>query len=92
MGYVLAIIGWAVVLAVTVVLCIVLFVFAFAAPRRSRGSEHQVEDALAHAEEGTDRRVPGRLGDWLRKPFSTSRKATEKTAEAGRKSREKAPF
>jgi hypothetical protein len=37
-------------------------------------------------------KAPGKLGDWLRKPFDSSRKATNKSASKGRKGRSKLPF
>ena len=36
--------------------------------------------------------APGRAGRWCAKPFRTSRKAAEKSTQAGRKSRGKLPF
>ena len=87
----LAIIVWAVVVAVAVLICVGLFVFAFASPRRSQEPQGEVDGVLDKGEE-TGGRAPGALGKWLRKPFETSRKATDKSVEAGRKTREKAPF
>jgi hypothetical protein len=36
--------------------------------------------------------APGRLGRWLQKPFSSSRKAADKSAAKGREGRRKLPF
>jgi hypothetical protein len=36
--------------------------------------------------------APGKLGTWLAKPFSTSRKATNKSASKGRQGRGKLPL
>ena len=88
---VLAIIVWALVIAAAVVVCVGLFIFAFASPVRSEKPQHEVDDVL---DKGEDKggKAPGALGKWLRKPFEASRKATDKSSEAGRKTREKAPF
>jgi len=37
-------------------------------------------------------KAPGPLGRWLRKPFSSSQKAADKSASAGRKGRSKMPL
>ena len=72
------------------VVCVVLLVLAFVAPRLSRHPQRGVEGAL-----GTGQRaggmLPGFLGRWAQKPFSTSRKATTKSASAGRRGRAKLP-
>ena len=88
---VLAVMGWVVLGVVVVVVCVGLFVFAFASPRRSQEPQREVDGVLDKGEE-TGGRAPGALGKWLRKPFETSRKATDTSVEAGRKTREKAPF
>jgi hypothetical protein len=36
-------------------------------------------------------KAPGPFGKWLRKPFDTSNKAANKSAETGRKGRRKMP-
>ena len=35
--------------------------------------------------------LPGKLGEWAQKPFSSSRKATNKSAQKGREGRSKTP-
>ena len=37
-------------------------------------------------------KAPGKLGDWLSKPFRTSSKMMNKSAEGGRKGRGKLPL
>jgi Family of unknown function (DUF6411) len=37
-------------------------------------------------------KAPGPLGRWFQKPFSTSRKATNKSAQKGREGRSKMPL
>lgn len=89
---VLGVIGWAVVIAVTVILCVVLFVLGFLAPRRAWRAQNDVDDALVKSEDKAGDKAPDGVDGWVRKPFETSRKATDKSAEAGRKSRFKLPF
>jgi hypothetical protein len=74
-----------------VVVCIVLLVLAFLAPRLSRHPQRGVDRTL-----GTGQRagssLPGLLGKLAQKPFSSSRKATSKSASTGRKGRSKLPL
>jgi hypothetical protein len=74
-----------------IVLCIVLAILAFLFPRLSRHPEHASERAIGLGGRGAGK-APGRLGRWLRKPFSTSGKAVAKSSDAGRRGRSKMPF
>ena len=74
-----------------VALCIVLAVLAFLLPRLSRHPQRGVDKTLGAGQHGAAH-APGRLGRWLQKPFQTSRKATNKSAAAGRRGRGKLPF
>ena len=78
------------VIAAVAVVCVVLLVLAFLAPRLSRHPQRGVESTL-----GLGQRVggslPGVLGRWAQKPFNKSRKATSKSASAGRRGRGKLP-
>ncbi len=89
---VLGVIGWVVVIAVTVILCVVLFLLGFLAPRRAVWAQNDVDDALEKGEDKAGETAPDAADGWVRKPFETSRKATDKSAEAGRKSRFKLPL
>ena len=73
-----------------VAVCIVLLVLAFLAPRLSHHPQRGVSKTLGVGERAGGS-LPGRLGDWARKPFSSSQKATSKSASAGRKGRGKMP-
>ena len=73
-----------------VVVCIVLLVLAFLAPRLSRHPERGVKKTLGAGAKGAGK-LPGPLGRWARKPFDSSSKATGKSASAGRKGRDKMP-
>jgi hypothetical protein len=89
---VLAVLGWVVVIAVTILFCIILFLLGFAAPGRGWRAQRDVDEALLKGENKAGDKAPDAVDGWVRKPFETSRKATGKSAEAGRKSRFKLPF
>jgi len=73
-----------------IVICIVLLVLAFVAPRLSRHPQRGVDKSLSVGQRGGGK-LPGFLGRWAQKPFSSSRKATNKSASAGRRGRGKMP-
>ena len=75
-------------IAVIVGVCIVLLILAFLLPRLSRHPQRGVDRTLGVGE-STAGKAPGKLGDWLRKPFSSSRRAANRSAEAGRRGRAK---
>ena len=77
-------------IAAIAVVCVVLLVLAFLLPRLSQGPQKGVDKSLGLGESGASK-APGALGRWLQKPFSSSRKATNKSASAGRKGRGKMP-
>lgn len=77
-------------IAVIIAVCIVLLVLAFLLPRLSRHPQQGVSKTLSGGESVAGK-APGKLGDLLRKPFQSSRKATNKSAETGRKGRSKLP-
>jgi Family of unknown function (DUF6411) len=71
--------------------CVVLLVLAFLLPRLSHGPQRGVEKTLGVGQRAGSK-APGPLGRLLQKPFSSSRKATSKSASAGRRGRGKLPF
>jgi len=77
-------------IAVIAAVCVVLLVLAFLLPRLSRGPQKGVDKTLGAGQSGASK-APGALGRWLQKPFSSSRKATNKSASAGRRGRGKLP-
>jgi hypothetical protein len=79
-----------VTIAVIVGVCIVLAVLAFLLPRLSRHPQRGVDRTLGTAQ-GAAGKAPGKLGEWAQKPFSSSRKATNKSASKGREGRSKLP-
>jgi uncharacterized protein DUF6411 len=83
--------GSQVTIAVIIVVCVVLLVLAFLLPRLSRRPQRGVDRTLSLGQRAGGK-APGPLGRVLQKPFSTSRKATNKSAEAGRRGRRKLPL
>jgi Family of unknown function (DUF6411) len=79
------------IIAAVLAVCVVLLVLAFVFPRLSTHPQRGVDGVLGGGERGA-RSVPGRLGNWLAKPFSKSRRATSKSAGAGRRGRAKLPL
>ncbi len=71
--------------------CLILVVVAFLAPRLSRHFQRAGEKPLQLGQRATGS-APGKLGKWLQKPFSTGRKAVQKSGSEGRQGRAKAPF
>jgi hypothetical protein len=74
-----------------VVVCILLLVLAFLAPRLSRHPQRGVDKTLGVGQ-SAGASLPGFLGRWAQKPFSSSRKATNKSASKGREGRGKLPL
>jgi Family of unknown function (DUF6411) len=74
-----------------IALCVLLFLLALIAPRLSRHPQRGVDRAWGLGARGGSK-APGKLGRWLAKPFTTGRKASDRSAEAGRKSRGKLPL
>ena len=74
-----------------IAVCIVLLVLAFLVPRLSSGPQKGVDKTLGVGQSAGSK-APGKLGEWLAKPFSKSRKATNKSAAKGREGRGKLPL
>lgn len=74
-----------------IAVCIILLILAFLVPRLSQGPQKGVDKTLGLGQSGAST-APGKLGEWLQKPFSSSRKATNKSASKGREGRGKLPF
>jgi hypothetical protein len=75
-------------IAAVIVFCIVLVVLAFLAPRLSRHFQRAGEKPLELGQRAGGK-APGKLGKWLRKPFSTGEKAIQKSGAEGRRARTK---
>jgi hypothetical protein len=78
-------------IAAVIVFCLVLLVLAFLAPRLSRYFQRGGDKPLQVGEKAAGH-APGKLGDWLQKPFSKSRKAVSKSGAKGREERAKSPI
>jgi hypothetical protein len=79
------------VIAGVIVACVVLLILAFLFPRLSRGPQRGGDAALSVPQRGAGK-APGKLGNWLQKPFSSSRKAFNKSGSKGREGRGKLPL
>lgn len=78
-------------IAVVAVVCVVLLVLAFLVPALSRHPQRGADKALGAGQKAGSK-APGRLGRVLQKPFSSSRRATNRSARAGRRGRGKLPL
>jgi hypothetical protein len=78
-------------IAGVIVVCIVLLVLAFLAPRLSIWPQRGVDQTLGTGQRAAGT-VPGFLGRWLQKPFRTARRASDKSAGTGRRGRSHMPL
>jgi hypothetical protein len=78
-------------IAVIAAVCVLLLLLAFLTPRLSTKPQHGVNRALSSGGRVAGK-APGRLGQWLRKPFSSSERAADKSASLGRRGRGKMPL
>jgi len=79
------------IIAGVIVLCIIILILAFLAPRLSHHPQRGSQKVIGLGGRGASK-APGRLGRWFSKPFNTSNKAVSKSGSAGRKGRGKMPF
>jgi hypothetical protein len=80
-----------VLIGAIVAICVVLLILAFLLPRLSSYPQRGVDKTLGAGQRGAGH-APGRLGHWLQKPFSSSRKAANESAATGRRGRSHMPF
>jgi hypothetical protein len=78
-------------IAIVIGACIVLLILAFLLPRLSRHPQRGVDRTLG-AGQSAGGKAPGPIGRLFSKSFGMSRRATNKSAETGRKSRRKLPL
>lgn len=74
-----------------IAICIVLAILAFLVPRFSQGPQKGVDRTLGVGQQAGGK-APGPIGRLLQKPFSSSRKATNRSAAKGREGRSKLPL
>jgi Family of unknown function (DUF6411) len=79
------------VIGAIVAVCVLLLVLAFLVPRLSQGPQRGVDRTLGVGQRAGGA-APGFLGRIFQKPFSSSRRATNKSANAGRRGRGKLPL
>jgi hypothetical protein len=77
-------------IAIIAAVCVLLLVLAFLLPRLSHGPQKGVDRSLGLGQRAGSK-APGPLGRLFSKMFGNSRKATNKSASAGRKGRGKLP-
>jgi hypothetical protein len=78
-------------LAIIIGICVLLLILGFLVPRLSRGPQRGVDRTLGVGQRAGGK-APGILGRLFSKSFGTSRRATNKSASAGRSGRRKMPF
>jgi hypothetical protein len=77
-------------IAILIGVCVVLLILAFLVPRLSRYPQRGVDETLG-AGQRAGGKAPGPVGKLFSKSFGMSRRATNKSAETGRKGRRKLP-
>lgn len=77
-------------IAVIIVVCIVLAILAFLMPRASWWPQKGVDRTLGAGEDAVGS-LPGKAGELAQKPFQSSRKAANRSAQKGREGRSKLP-
>ena len=78
-------------LGIIVAVCIVLLILGFLVPRLSRHPQRGVDRTLGVGQTAGGK-APGIIGRLFSKGFGTSRKATNKSAQSGRRGRGKLPL
>lgn len=78
-------------IAIIVAVCIVLLVLAFLMPRLSNHPQRGVDRTLGIGQRAGGK-APGPIGKLFSKSFGKSRKATNRSASAGRRGRGKLPL
>ncbi len=77
-------------IAIIVGVCIILLILGFLLPRASWWPQKGVDKTFGTGQR-TASKLPGKAGDLAEKPFETSRKAANKSAQKGREGRSKMP-
>jgi hypothetical protein len=78
-------------IAIIIGVCIVLAILAFLLPRLSSHPQRGVDRTLGVGQKAGGK-APGPIGKLFSKSFGTSRKATNRSAGAGRRARGKLPL
>jgi hypothetical protein len=78
-------------IGIVIAVCIILLILAFVLPRMSRHPQRGVDRTLGVGQQAGGK-APGPIGRLFSKSFGMSRRATNKSAETGRKGRGKMPL
>ena len=78
-------------IGIIIAVCIILLILAFLLPRMSRHPQRGVDRTLGVGQRAGGK-APGPVGRLFSKSFGMSRRATNKSAETGRKGRRKMPL
>ena len=78
-------------IAIIIGICVLLLILGFLVPRLSRGPQRGVDRTLGVGQRAGGK-APGILGRLFSQSFGTSRKATNKSASAGREGRSTLPL
>jgi Family of unknown function (DUF6411) len=76
------------IIGAVIAFCVLLLILAFLFPRLSRHPERGGQKVMGTGSRGAGK-APGKLGQWLSKPFNSSSKAISKSGSAGRRGRAK---
>lgn len=74
-----------------VAICVVLLIISFVAPALSQYPERGVVKVLGYPRRLAGQ-LPGPVGRWAAKPFSSTQKYATKSATAGRTARSRSPI
>ncbi|MET0927194.1 MAG: DUF6411 family protein [Solirubrobacterales bacterium] len=77
-------------IAIVVGICIILAILAFLLPRASWWPQKGVDKTFGAGQDAAGK-LPGKAGDLAEKPFESSRKAANTSAQKGREGRGKLP-
>jgi hypothetical protein len=77
-------------IAIIVGVCIILAILAFLLPRASWWPQKGVDRTLGAGQDAASN-LPGKAGELAQKPFQSSRKAANRSAQKGREGRSKLP-
>jgi Family of unknown function (DUF6411) len=78
-------------IGIIIAVCIILLILAFLVPRLSRHPQRGVDRTLGVGQTAGGK-APGPIGRLFSKSFGMSRRATNRSAETGRKGRGKLPL
>jgi len=76
--------------AVIIALCVVMLIISFVAPSLSRHPQRGMNKVIGYPRLLVGK-LPGPIGRWASKPFDSTQKYANKSAEEGRKGRSQLP-